>query len=155
MINQLPSPKTNKGKVRKGRGYGSGLGGHTVGRGTKGQKSRSGYSRPRPGFEGGQMPLSRRLPKLRGLSNKSRSRAFKTINTKKYLLKLTEVADKVKGSEVNNQTLLEAGLIQPTSKKVGVKIVCDGKISKKLQVSGVQLSGPAKQAIEAAGGTAA
>lgn len=64
MLNNLT--KTTKNSKRKGRGYGSNKGGHTATRGQKGQKSRSGYSRPRPGFEGGQMPLSRRLPKFRG-----------------------------------------------------------------------------------------
>lgn len=64
MLNNLP--KTTANSKRRGRGYGSGKGGHTVGRGQKGQKSRSGYKKPRPGFEGGQMPLSRRLPKFKG-----------------------------------------------------------------------------------------
>lgn len=64
MLNALP--KITKDRKRVGRGYGSGYGGHTSTRGQKGQKSRSGYKSPRPGFEGGQMPLSRRLPKLRG-----------------------------------------------------------------------------------------
>lgn len=64
MLNTLKRITTNKKRV--GRGYGSGYGGHTSTRGQKGQKSRSGYKQPRPGFEGGQMPLSRRLPKFRG-----------------------------------------------------------------------------------------
>jgi large subunit ribosomal protein L15 len=67
MLNALEKIKT-KSKKRVGRGYGSMRGGHTSGRGQKGQKSRSGYTQPRPGFEGGQMPLSRRLPKYRGFT---------------------------------------------------------------------------------------
>jgi large subunit ribosomal protein L15 len=67
MLNTLEKLKT-KSKKRVGRGYGSMKGGHTAGRGQKGQKSRSGYTQPRPGFEGGQMPLSRRLPKFRGFT---------------------------------------------------------------------------------------
>jgi large subunit ribosomal protein L15 len=66
MLNELK--RSTKNSKRKGRGYGSGKGGHTVGRGQKGQTSRSGYKKPRPGFEGGQMPLSRRIPKLRGFT---------------------------------------------------------------------------------------
>lgn len=65
MLDKLVKIKS-KSTRRVGRGYGSGRGGHTVGRGQKGQKSRSGYTQPRPGFEGGQMPLSRRLPKFKG-----------------------------------------------------------------------------------------
>jgi ribosomal protein L15 len=65
MLDKLVKIKS-KSTRRVGRGYGSARGGHTVGRGQKGQKSRSGYTQPRPGFEGGQMPLSRRLPKFKG-----------------------------------------------------------------------------------------
>lgn len=147
MLNNLRSPKTKKGKVQKGRGYGSGHGGHTVGRGTKGQKSRSGYSRPRPGFEGGQMPLARRLPILKGFS-----RGFATANTKRYELQLSEVAEALKGNKVNIESLAEAGLIVPTSKKVSIKILFDKEISNKLDVEGISVSQTAKNAIEKAGG---
>ncbi len=133
--------------VRKGRGYGSGKGGHTVGRGTKGQKSRSGYSRPRPGFEGGQMPLSRRLPKLRGFT-----RGFIKSTITKFQLQLSEVAEAVEGNTVDAVTLLEAGLIRPVSKKITVKILFDKDIDKKLTVEGIQVSKTAKAAIEKAGG---
>lgn len=151
MINNLPSPKQNKKMVRKGRGYGSGKGGHTVGRGTKGQKSRSGYSSARPGFEGGQMPLSRRIPKLRG-ETKGRSREYFRSQVKKFQLQLSQVAAAVKGDKVDAVSLLEAGLIQPVSKKISVKILFDKDIDKKLIVEGISVSATAKAAIEKAGG---
>lgn len=147
MIDTLPSPKSTRKMVRRGRGFGTGKGGHTVGRGTKGQKSRSGYSIPRPGFEGGQMPLSRRLPKLKGFT-----RGYFKSQLKRFTLQLSEVAEVVEGNEVNVLTLLQAGLIQPVSKKVAVKIVFDKDIKKKLVVEGVPVSATAKAAIEAAGG---
>lgn len=147
MLNTLPSPKTTKKMVRKGRGYGSGKGGHTAGRGTKGQKSRSGYSRPRPGFEGGQLPLSRRLPKLKGFT-----RGYFKANVKRYHLKLSELAEVLDTDQINIQTLLEAGFVAPLSKKVAVKILFDKQIDKKLVVEGIQVSAKAKEAIEKAGG---
>jgi large subunit ribosomal protein L15 len=148
MLNTLPSPKTNKGKVQAGRGYSSGHGGHASGRGTKGQKSRSGYSRPRRAFEGGQMPLSRRLPKLKGFS-----RGFATKNVKHYTLKLSEVAANIESNQVNIETLAAVGLIKNFSKKLSVKIVFDQNIDKALQIEGIPTSKTAQQAIEQAGGS--
>jgi large subunit ribosomal protein L15 len=101
------------------------------------------------------MPLSRRLPKLRGESNKSRGRAFAATREYNFELKLSEVAAKVKGNKVDNETLLEAGLLRPISKKISVKILFDKEISKKLQVEGVQVSKTAQEAITKAGGTVA
>jgi large subunit ribosomal protein L15 len=147
MINTLPSPKTRQKMVQRGRGTGSGKGGHTTGRGTKGQKSRAGYKSPRRGFEGGQMPLSRRLPKLRGFT-----RAFIKSGIKRYQLQLSEVAEAVE-SKVDALTLLEAGLISPVSKKISVKILFDTEIDKKIEVEGIQVSARAKAAIEKAGGS--
>lgn len=148
MLHQLPSPKTKTTKTQVGRGVGSGHGGHNSGRGTKGQKSRSGYSRPRPGFEGGQMPLSRRIPKLPGFS-----RGPLVANVKRYNLQLSDVAEVLGDGEVNIETLLESGLIQPVSKKIQVKILFDQKIDKKLVVIGIPVSSKAKEAIESAGGS--
>lgn len=154
MLDKLPSPKTTKKQPRVGRGYGR-RGGHTVGRGMKGQKSRSGYKAPRKGFEGGQMPLSRRLPTLRGQSKKSRGRGFATANLDHYVLQLSEVADAVKDGKVNNQTLFEAGFITTKSQKISIKILFDQDIDKKLQVEGVPMSENAKKAVEKAGGSVA
>ena len=88
----LPSPKTTKKSKQVGRGVGSTKGGHTTGRGMKGQRSRSGYRKPGPNFEGGQNPLSRRLPKVRGYSgNKSRKRGYKTSKQRPNPIQLSEL----------------------------------------------------------------
>lgn len=151
MLNKLPSPKTKKPKIQVGRGVGSGHGQHTAGRGTKGQKSRSGYSRPRPGFEGGQMPLSRRLPRLRG-NVRGISREFFRANVQRIVLPLSEVAEIIEDGKVNVESLVNTGLIIPTSKKISAKIVFDQEIEAKLEVSGIAVTKSAKAAIEKAGG---
>ncbi len=137
----LSNLKPAKGSVKKdrrlGRGQGSGRGG-TATRGHKGQKSRSGYSK-RIGFEGGQMPLQRRVPK----------HGFKNINRKEYkavnLSTLEELAEKKKLKKINVQTLLDAGLI---SRKDLVKILGNGKLTKKLEVKAHAFSASAQKAIE-------
>lgn len=124
---------------RRGRGHGSGNG-KTAGKGHKGQKARSGA--PRPGFEGGQMPLYRRLPK----------RGFKNRNTKDIVAInvgwLERLAD---GSEVTAESLVEAGVIRHA--RDGVKIIGGGELTKKLNVKVKAFSESAKAKIEAAGGT--
>ncbi|MBD3363188.1 50S ribosomal protein L15 [Candidatus Dojkabacteria bacterium] len=144
----LPSPKTKKKSKRKGRGYASGVGGHTVGKGQKGQLSRSGYKKPRPGFEGGRMPLSRRIPKLPGF----RRGYFKS----KYIrieLGLDDLDALYKdGEKVNFDTLIEKGVKMSKTKDVKVKILANGEISKKLIVEGIKTSETAQKKIEAAGG---
>lgn len=158
MISNLPSPKTTKKSVQVGRGIGSKRGGHTTGRGTKGQKSRSGYRKPRPGFEGGQNPLSKRLPKLKNVSgSRTRTRLFKIRKTRNVTVKLSEIAEKFdKGAEVNMNSLVEKGVISLLShKKVIVKIVFDKEIDKPLKVEGIKASKTAIAAIEKAGGTVA
>ncbi len=147
MTNNLPSPKSTKSAVKRGRGVGTGRGGHTTGRGTKGQKSRSGYSRPRPGFEGGQNPLSRRFPKLKGFS-----RGEFTKGVKRVTLNLSEIAEVVEKDTVDFDALIEAGLIKVGSKKLDVKILFDKDINRKLVISGIPLSQTARQAVEKAGG---
>jgi large subunit ribosomal protein L15 len=128
------SVKTNK---RLGRGQGSGKGG-TATRGHKGQKSRSGYSKTF-GFEGGQMPLQRRIPK----------HGFKNINRKEYkainLSVLEELAEKNKLKKVDVQTLIESGLI---ARKDLVKILGNGKLTHKLEVKAHAFSESAQKAIE-------
>lgn len=125
---------------RRGRGHGSGNG-KTAGKGHKGQKARSGA--PRPGFEGGQMPLYRRLPK----------RGFKNRNSKEIVGINVSVLERFEdGAEVTVATLLESGAI--TNPKDGVKILGNGEITKKLTVKVDAFSESAKAKIEAAGGTA-
>ena len=124
---------------RRGRGHGSGNG-KTAGKGHKGQKARSGA--PRPGFEGGQMPLYRRLPK-RGFTNRN-SEVIVGINVSA----LNRFED---GATVTVETMVESGLV--TNPKDGVKILGNGEITKKLNVKVNAYSEGAKAKIEAAGGT--
>ncbi|NNU85070.1 50S ribosomal protein L15 [Geobacillus sp. BMUD] len=134
-----PAPGSRKKAVRVGRGIGSGNG-KTSGRGQKGQNARSGGG-VRLGFEGGQTPLFRRLPK----------RGFTNINRKEYavvnLEKLNRFED---GTEVTPELLLETGVISKL--KSGVKILGKGQIERKLTVKAHKFSASAKEAIEAAGG---
>jgi len=139
--NLRPAPGAKRPRKRVGRGPGSGNG-KTAGRGHKGQKSRSGYSR-RYGFEGGQMPLVRRIPK-RGFFNVFRV-DYQVVN----LRDLDRVFDD--GDEVNPTTLVEKGLIRRGPKPV--KILATGDLSKKLAIVADKFSGSARSKIEAAGGT--
>ena len=124
---------------RKGRGEGSGNG-KTAGRGQKGQKARSGGG-VRPGFEGGQMPLARRLPK----------RGFHNIFAKPLEAVNVSVLEKFEdGAVVNAQALLEKGILSKC--EYGVKILGNGEITKKLTVQASAFSASAKEKIEAAGG---
>lgn len=127
---------------RVGRGHGSGNG-KTAGRGQKGQKSRSG-GKVRVGFEGGQMPLYRRLPK----------RDFKNRNTKEIVGINVEALNRFEdGAEVTIAALVESGLV--SNPKDGVKILGNGELTKKLTVKVTAVSEGAKAKIEAAGGTVA
>ena len=136
-----PAPGSVKEGKRKGRGPGSGNG-KTGGRGHKGQNARSGGG-VRPGFEGGQMPLARQLPK-RGFNN-----IFKTEYAAVNVYQLDKFED---GAVVNAQTLAEAGIV--TKALDGIKILGNGEISKKLTVQAAAFSESAKAKIEAAGGKA-
>ncbi len=141
LFNLSPAPGSTKAPKRKGRGSGSGNG-KTAGRGHKGQKARSGGG-VRIGFEGGQMPLARRLPK-RGFNNIFAKR-LSAINVSA----LNVFED---GATVNLQSLLDAGIL--SSCKHGVKILGNGELSKKLTVQATAFSASAKEKIEAAGGKA-
>lgn len=155
MINTLPSPKTTSKSKQLGRGIGSGKGGHTTGRGTKGQTSRSGYRKPRPGFEGGQNPLSKRLPTLKGISTQDRSRKFLTSKFKNVPLKLSEIAEVFNSDEViNHESLISKGFYKQLShKKLIVKVLFDKEIDKKLNFEGVAASKKVVEAVEKAGGS--
>ncbi len=125
---------------RRGRGHGSGNG-KTAGKGHKGQKARSGA--PRPGFEGGQMPLYRRIPK----------RGFHNRNTKEIVAINLEVLERFEdGATVSVDTLIETGIVK--NPRDGVKILGRGELTKKLNVQVNAFSASAKEKIEALGGTA-
>ena len=130
---------THSANFRVGRGHGSGNG-KTAGKGHKGQKARSGA--PRPGFEGGQMPLYRRLPK-RGFTNR---------NTKDIVsINITELNRFEDGAVVTIETLVENGVIK--NPKDGVKILGNGELTKKLTVKANAFSVSAAEKIQALGGT--
>ena len=132
---------STKERKRIGRGHGSGQG-KTAGKGHKGQKARSGAS-IRPGFEGGQMPLQRRIPK----------RGFNNIFAKKIVaINVSDLNKFEDGAEVDAQALVNAGIVK--KEYDGIKILGNGEISKKLTVKVAAYSESAKQKIEAAGGKA-
>jgi large subunit ribosomal protein L15 len=133
------STKTNK---RLGRGQGSG--GSTAGRGHKGAKSRSGYSK-KFGFEGGQMPLQRRVPKF-GFKNNNKI-YYKSVN----LDSLEKIAEKNKGAEISLQLLVDNGIIGRNDK---IKVLGRGELKSKVNVQAHAFSETALKAIEKAGGTA-
>ena len=141
----LSSLKPAEGAVssdnfRRGRGHGSGNG-KTAGKGHKGQKARSGA--PRPGFEGGQMPLYRRIPK----------RGFTCRNHKEIVAINLSALDRFEdGSEVSVTTLIEAGIVK--NPRDGVKILGNGELTKKLTVKANAFSKSAVEKIEALGGKA-
>ncbi len=138
-----PASGATHSEKRIGRGQGSGRGGTST-RGHKGAQSRSGYSRKR-GFEGGQMPLQRRLPKF-GFNNANRVE-YKVVN----ISSIEFVAQKTGATKIGAEELRAAGLI---SGKVLVKILGDGALTSKVEVVANKFSKSAVAAIEAAGGTA-
>lgn len=143
LSNLKPAKGSTHKERRLGRGQGSGKGG-TATRGHKGQKSRSGYSR-KVGFEGGQMPLQRRVPKF----------GFRNINRKEYkginVGTLQKLTDKTGVTEITPEVLSGAGLV---SKSTLIKILGVGELKAKLNVKAHAFSETAKNAIEAAKGTA-
>ena len=135
-----PAPGSKRGRKRVGRGDGSGYGTYS-GRGVKGQKSRSGFSRKR-GFEGGQLPLIKRLPRKRGFTN-----IFKT----EYSLVNIGMLDRFEaGSEVTPEILVRAGVVKSLGRPI--KILARGDLSQPLSVKANAFSAAAKAKIEAAGG---
>lgn len=135
-----PAPGANVSAKRKGRGHGSGNG-KTAGYGHKGQKARSGSKKA--GFEGGQLPLQRRLPKV----------GFNNIFATRYaVVKVEQLNAFEAGAEVNTQALLEKGIIKKPMD--GVKVLGNGEITKALNVKLAAYSASAKEKIEKAGGKA-
>ena len=139
-LNELsPAPGSQKASKRLGRGVGSGTG-KTAGRGTKGYNSRSGGG-VRPGYEGGQMPIQRRLPK----------RGFTNIFRKKIaVVNIRDLARFESGSVVDEKALVEAGLIKGV--RDGIKLLGNGEISYPLEIKVNLVSKSAREKIEAAGG---
>ena len=139
LSNLKPAAGSHRSRRRIGRGVGSGLG-KTSGKGHKGSKARAGGS-TNPGFEGGQMPMYRRLPK-RGFTN-----PFKVTSQVVNLRQL----DKVTGSEVSPETLHAVGLVSEPDRPV--KLLATGDITRAITVRGLAVSASARTKIEAAGGT--
>lgn len=135
-----PAPGATRSRIRKGRGPGSGIG-KTSGRGGKGQTARSG-GKIRPGFEGGQMPLIRRIPK-RGFTNPFKTPA-QVVNVRHLGLLKT-------GLEVTPETLFGAGLVRRADRPI--KLLGTGEVSRGFTVRGVAVSASARAKIESAGGT--
>ena len=141
--NLAPAAGSHRDRKRLGRGPGSGTG-KTSGKGHKGIKARSGHHGPgggKPHFEGGQMPLTRRIPK-RGFTN-----IFRTEN---QVVGFDDLAKLPKGAEVTEETLAEAGLIRKG--KGPAKLLANGDAPKGVTIRGVKMSAGARQKIEAAGG---
>ena len=143
---KLHTLKPAEGSVKKNKrlGRGQGSGGSTAGRGHKGAQSRSGYS-SKAGFEGGQMPLQRRIPKFGFKNNKKIY--FKAVN----LDLLEGFAADNKGGDINLQFLIEQGIVGKNDK---VKVLGRGELKSKISVEAHAFSATAKEAIERAGGTA-
>jgi large subunit ribosomal protein L15 len=137
-----PAPGSKKNRKRVGRGDGSGHGTYS-GRGVKGQKSRSGY-RMRPGFEGGQLPLIKRLPRKRGFTN--------IFRTEYSVVNMDKLNTFESGSEITPESLLAAGMVK--SLRNPVKVLADGEIDHPVSVKAHKFSAAAKAKIEAAGGSA-
>ncbi len=136
-----PAPGSNRDVKRVGRGHGSGNG-KTAGKGHKGQNARSGGG-VRPGFEGGQMPMTRRIPK----------RGFNNIFAERYaIVNVSDLEIFKEGTEVDADLLRASGLIRKTDN--GVKILGNGELTKPLTVKAAAFSASAKEKIEKAGGKA-
>jgi large subunit ribosomal protein L15 len=135
-----PVPGSTKNRKRVGRGHGSGLG-RSSGRGDKGAQQRSGFKR-RPWFEGGQMALARRLPK----------RGFTNIFRKEFQIVNLEAIESLGLDTVDAQILADNGLVRSALKPI--KILGDGELKLKVNISASAFSEPAKDKIEKAGGTA-
>lgn len=141
--NLMPSPGSHRERKRIGRGPGSGTG-KTAGKGHKGIKARSGHHGPggnKPHFEGGQMPITRRVPK-RGFTNPFREEA--------QLVGLDDLAKLPSGAEVTRETLVEAGLVRAS--KGPAKLLANGEVKAAVTVRGIKVSASAREKILAAGG---
>ena len=137
-----PASGSRHASKRVGRGHGSGHGTFS-GRGCKGQKARAGNNKMRPGFEGGQLPLIKRLPRKRGFTNIFRTE-YSTVN-------IGELNSFESGSEVTPEKMIATGIIKTLINPI--KILADGDIDRPLSIKANKFSASAKAKIEAAGGT--
>jgi large subunit ribosomal protein L15 len=147
-LNKLQSVHVKKQK-RIGRGYGSGKGGHTVGRGQKGQASRSGFKKLRAWIRETKL---KSIPKLRGIGKRTARRGFYKQHSKSIVINLKDLNEFKEGSTISIPFLREKGLVTDKSKNVHVKILANGKLDKKIDVKGIRVSESAREAIEKAGG---
>lgn len=142
--NLVPAPGSHRDRKRLGRGPGSGTG-KTSGKGHKGIKARAGHHGPgggKPHFEGGQMPLTRRLPK-RGFTN--------IFRVEHQVVRLSDLERRMpEGAEVTTESLVQAGLI--SARKGPAKVLANGDLSRAVTVRGIRMSAGAREKIEAAGG---
>ena len=142
--NLVPAPGSHRNRKRLGRGPGSGTG-KTSGKGHKGIKARAGHHGPgggKPHFEGGQMPLTRRLPK-RGFTN--------IFRVEHQVVRLSDLEGRLpEGTEVTRETLVAAGLI--SARKGPAKVLANGDLKRAVTVRGIRMSAGAREKIEAAGG---
>jgi large subunit ribosomal protein L15 len=139
--NISPATGSKRASKRVGRGDSSGHGSYS-GRGCKGQKVRAGNRKFRPGFEGGQLPLIKRLPRKRGFTN--------IFRTEYSTVKISQLSKFESGSEITPEKLIEAGIIKSKSKPI--KVLADGDINHPITVKANKFSASAKAKIEAAGG---
>jgi large subunit ribosomal protein L15 len=148
-LSNLSPAQPRKSRKRVGRGQGSGKGRYS-GRGLKGQKSRAGSHKMRAGFEGGQMPLAMRLPKLRGSTSKD-AMPVGPFRTETQPVNVRDLERFDAGSDVTPEVMLAQGLVSNT--RVDIKVLGDGELTKKLTVTAHRFSAGAKEKIEKAGGT--
>jgi large subunit ribosomal protein L15 len=132
-----------KSKKIVGRGIGSGKGGHTVGRGQKGQKARKGHKNAHPGFEGGQTPLYKRLPQIGGFRNPT-TKDIVSLS----LSRLNTLAD---GTTVDCELLVKEGIIKKLGKRTQVKFIGNSKLKKKLTLKGFLYSSRAEEEVKKSG----
>ncbi len=148
-LSNLSPGQPRKSRKRVGRGQGSGKGRYS-GRGLKGQKSRAGSHKMRAGFEGGQMPLAMRLPKLRGSTSKD-AMPVGPFRTETQPVNVRDLEGFAAGSDVTPELMLARGLVSNT--RIDIKVLGDGELTKKLTVTAHRFSASAKEKIEQAGGT--
>ncbi len=147
-LSNLSPAQPRKARKRIGRGQGSGKGRYS-GRGLKGQKSRAGSHKMRAGFEGGQMPLAMRLPKMRGSTSKD-AMPIGPFRTETQPVNVRDLERFDAGTEVTPELMLAQGLV--SSGRIDVKVLGDGELTKKLTVTAHRFSAGAREKIEKAGG---
>jgi large subunit ribosomal protein L15 len=147
-LSNLSPAQPRKARKRIGRGQGSGKGRYS-GRGLKGQKSRAGSHKMRPGFAGGQMPLAMRLPKLRGSTSKD-AMPVGPFRTETQPVNVRDLERFDAGTDVTPELMLKQGLV--SSARIDVKVLGDGELTKKLVVTAHRFSASAREKIEKAGG---